>query len=295
MINLWLKVLLNSLGLGAIAYFVLCLALYWGQNRLIFLPSRHVKATPRDLDLAYEDVWLSVTTPDGKSERLHGWWIPAKSERVLLYLHGNGGNISYNLAPAERFHRLLGFSVFIIDYRGYGRSEGEFPSEAEVYRDAQVAWQYLVHERGIEPGNLFLYGHSLGGAIAIDLAVRKPQSAGVIVENTFTSMQDMVDYLGGIYRLFPTVFILHQRFDSVSKLRLLQVPLLLIHGSQDITVPALMSQRLYEAAQVPKKLLLIPDATHNNVGVVGEAQYLLAVEEFTRSVRINQRQLAQWR
>ncbi|GBF78738.1 alpha/beta hydrolase [Aphanothece sacrum] len=288
-INLLLKAIISGAGITIITYFAACFALLLWQHRLIFVPSRKVNTTPQDLGLTYEDVWLSVSSFQRQGERLHGWWIPnnLKGDRVLLYLHGNGGNISYNLGPAQRFNKL-GFSVFMIDYCGYGRSGGEFPTEAEVYRDAQLAWNYLVEERQIQPKNIFIYGHSLGGAIAIDLGVRQPHAAGIIVENTFTSIREMVDERGLMYRLFPIELILQQRFDSLSKLRLLQVPLLLIHGISDSTVPAKMSQRLFNAANVPKKLLLVPDAGHNNVGAVSEEKYDQTVSEFSELVRHTQ-------
>ncbi|HAC65198.1 MAG TPA: phospholipase [Cyanothece sp. UBA12306] len=287
MINRFLvRGLVSFLGIGLIAYFGLCLALIRWQNKLIFFPSQKINANPKDLWLNYEDVWLNVLTLDGKKESIHGWWIPANSskkdnKKVILYLHGNGGNISHNLAPAQRFQNL-GFSVFMIDYRGYGQSKGEFPTEAEVYRDSQIAWNYLAEEREIRPQNIIIYGHSLGGAIAIDLAVRKPQAGGIIAENTFTSIRQMIDYKSQFYQLFPIDLILHQRFDSLSKLRLLQIPLLLIHGTSDRTVPSFMSQRLFKLANVPKKLLLVPYADHNNVASVSGEKYLDTIKQFNQ-------------
>ncbi|MGB5592849.1 MAG: alpha/beta fold hydrolase [Crocosphaera sp.] len=293
MTNLLLKGLLNGVGVGVIAYLSACFALVAGQNRLIFKPSPRVETTPADLGLAYEDVWLSVVTSQGKRSKIHGWWLGSGNyqERVLLYLHGNGGNISHNLGPVKTFQEQ-GFSVLIIDYRGYGRSQGQFPTESEVYRDSQAAWDYLVEERQIHPQNIFIYGHSLGGAVAIDLGVRQPNAAGVIVENTFTSMRDMVAHLGSFYQLFPTDLILHQHFDSLNKLRLLQVPLLLIHGTSDRTVPSYMSERLFQEARVPKKMLLVPDASHNNVGAIAAEEYVRILQEFEQLVHHNQRKLA---
>ena len=293
MINLLLKGLLNSVGVGVTTYFLACLALWIGQNRLIFQPSSTVETTPADLGLRYEDVWLSVTTPEGKHQKIHGWWFDSQQypDKVLLYLHGNGGNISHCLGSLKTFYEQ-GFSVLIIDYRGYGRSEGEFPTEAEVYRDSQRAWDYLVEQRQIKPQNIFIYGHSLGGAIAIDLGVRQPNVAGVIVENTCTSMKEMVDYLGSFYQPFPTDLILHQRFDSLSKLRLLKVPLLLIHGTEDRRVPSYMSERLFQAATIPKRMLLVPNASHNNVGAIAPKEYIRTLQEFRELVARNQRQLA---
>jgi hypothetical protein len=284
--------LLTILILGAIAYLLFCIVLSLWQNRLIFFPSSVVKNSPGDLGLAYDEVWIPVLASQGKIERLHGWWIPAASPKsdVLLYLHGNGGNISANLGHARRFQQL-GFSILLFDYRGYGRSQGKFPTEAEVYRDAQAAWDYLVKHRGIKAGNIFIYGHSLGGAIAIDLAVRRPLAAGLIVENTFTSMPELMAHQGILFKLFPVNYILKQRFDSLRKLKLLQVPLLLIHGKEDRTVPVKMSQALFGSAKVLTKLLLVPHAGHNNVAAVSEEGYFHAIAEFYQGVRRNQHQL----
>ncbi|MDJ0597931.1 MAG: alpha/beta fold hydrolase [Crocosphaera sp.] len=293
MINLLLKGLLNGVGVGVVAYLSLCVALIVGQNRLIFKPSPTIDMTPADLAMSYEDVWLSVMTPQGKVEQVHGWWINPNRypEKVLLYLHGIGGNISHNLGAVQTFYDR-GYSVFIVDYRGYGRSQGQFPTESEIYRDSQAAWDHLTEERQIKPQNIFIYGHSLGGAVAIDLGVRKPYAAGIIVENTFTSMMDMVDYSGFIYQLFPAKLLVHQRFDSLAKLSLLQVPLLLIHGTSDRKVPHIMSETLFQAAKVPKKILLVEDAGHMNVSAIAPEKYVGTLQEFEQLVNQNQRQLA---
>ena len=287
-----IEVLLGLVGVGAIAYFVCCIALSTWQSRLIFFPSSVLKSTPSDLGLVYDEISIPVMTWEQKRESLHGWWIPAASAKsdVLLYLHGNGGNISANLGQARRFHQL-GFSVLLIDYRGYGRSKGKFPTEAEVYRDAQAAWDYLVEQQNIDPHNIFIYGHSLGGAIAIDLAVRRPQTAGLIVENTFTSMSALLAKRG-IVRLFPTNFLINQRFDSLSKLKLLQVPLLIIHGRCDHTVPFKMGEILFEAAKVPKQFFIAPHAGHNNVASLSGEEYLHAIGKFYQEVHCDRHQLA---
>jgi uncharacterized protein len=274
------KILLSGVSITAIAYLVICFGFFFGQNRLIFVPSNQIEGTPAEMGLKYEEIWLPVENSKSKTEKIQAWWIPTSQprDRVLLYLHGNGGNISNNLGRAKRYHRL-GFSVLLIDYRGYGRSVGDFPSEKSVYQDAQTAWDYLVNNRQIPPQNIFIYGHSLGGAIAIDLATRQPHSGGVIVESTFTSMKQMADQ-APLYRLFPINVILNQHFDSLGKLPLLQTPLLLIHGEQDTTVPATMSQTLFNRAIVPKKLLLVPNADHNDVSYIGDKNYDAAVQDF---------------
>ena len=144
---------------SALAYTVACLILRFAQSRFIFFPSREIKITPEELNLPYQEVWLPVTTKTGKREQVHGWWIPSdsrslKEERVILDCHGNGSNISANLKYAQQFHRM-GLSIFLIDYRGYGRSTKRVPSETTVYQDVELAWNYLIYERGINPHNIF--------------------------------------------------------------------------------------------------------------------------------------------
>ncbi|WP_332990358.1 alpha/beta hydrolase [Microcoleus sp. A006_D1] len=200
-------------------------------------------------------------------------------ERVVLYLHGNGSNVGANVEHANRFHGL-GLSVFLIDYRGYGKSQGDFPSESRVYEDAQLAWDYLVQQRGINPHQIYIYGHSLGGAIAIDLAVRHPEAAGLIVEGSFTSTRAMVDFQKGLFWMFPIDFLLRQRFDSLAKVDRLQIPVLFIHGTADSVVPAEMSQKLFDAAHEPKQLYMVPNGGHNNAAQIGGAEYLRVVSKF---------------
>ena len=271
---------LGSVGVGIIAYLGICLSLSLWQNRLIFKPSSTIEITPEELSLPYQEIWLPVPNQGENSPKMHGFWLPNTSPNspVILYLHGNGGNVSSNLWHAKRFHSL-GFAVLLVDYRGYGKSGGDFPTEQQVYEDAQIMWDYLVQERGIKPHDIIVYGHSLGGAIAIDLASKNPQMAGLIIQGSFTSMADMVDFLG-TYDLFPNGFILNQKFDSISKLKSLQVPLLFIHGEYDDIVPALMSKTLFDTAIAPKGLWLVDGANHNDVAKVSGDKYLQKILEF---------------
>lgn len=202
--------------------------------------------------------------------------------KVLLYLHGNGINIGANIAHARRFHQL-GFSVLLIDYRGYGRSEGNFPNEMGVYQDSVTAWNYLVKQRQISPSHIFIYGHSLGGAIAIDLAVKQKEAAGLIVESSFTSIREVVAYRNWFW-MFPIDLILTQRFESIQKIPKLKMPVLFIHGTADLSLPSFMSQKLYDAAPEPKQLIFVPDAGHNNVADVAGVQYLQWVDSFVEQV-----------
>jgi uncharacterized protein len=283
--HMLLKLLSVLLIVAAIAYCGFCLFLFVKQTRFIFFPTHEITKTPKVLHLPYEDVWLPVKSPSGKVELIHGWWIKGKQSnysQTLLYLHGNGLNISANIAGASRFHQL-GFSVLIIDYRGYGLSEGSFPNERQVYQDAITAWNYLVQQRKIPPSDIFIYGHSLGGAIAIDLAVNRPEAAGLIVESSFTSISDMVDHRN-LFPMFPVNLILTQRFESIKKLPRLKMPVLFIHGSEDSTVPYFMSQELYAVAPEPKKLILVPGAEHNDLADIAGTKYLQWVDAFVQQV-----------
>jgi uncharacterized protein len=270
-----------------ISYILVCLALRIWQNHLIFFPDYVVDRTPQDVGLQYEEVKIpSAKRASGiEQETIYGWWIPAtRSEaKVLLYLYGNSGNISgANLRKATRFHRL-GFSVLLIDYRGYGRSRGNFPTEASVYQDARSAWDYLVEKRRIKPQNILLYGYSLGGAVAIDLAVNRSQTGGTIVEGTFTSMQHMAEYQK-IYKFLPLNLIVTQKFDSINKIAGLKMPILIIHGQIDRTVPSFVGQILYNTAKQPKKIWLVPNAGHNNLSDIAEKTYIETIQNFLNSL-----------
>lgn len=275
-----LKLFLFAISLAVTSYLATCLLLYFWQSRLIFFPSTAIETTPADLEMPYKEVWLPIEQA-GRSERIHGWWIPAKDGAgVLLYLHGNGINISANIGHAKRFHQL-GLSVLLIDYRGYGLSEGSFPHERRVYQDAEASWHYLTQTRGISPQSVVIYGHSLGGAIAIHLAAQHSDAAGLIVQSSFTSIREMVNRTPR-YRFFPVEQLLHQRFDSINKVPLLKVPVLFIHGLADTQVPVTMSQMLYAASPDPKQLYLVPIAGHNNVAETAGVEYLQVVQAFVR-------------
>lgn len=250
----------------AIAYIASCILLFILQTRFIFKPTAITPKTPDAFNIAYEEVWLPITNNSGKIEKLHGWWIPAKSSgkpgQVLLYLHGRGFNIGANINQSYRF-RHLGFSVLLIDYRGYGRSQGSFPNESQVYEDAETAYNYLVKQRQLLPSQILLYGHSMGGAVAIELAIKHPEAAGLIVQSSFTSMADMVERYS-FMQIFPVRLLLTQRFNSIAKVESLRMPVLFVHGTADPFIPAAMSKKLYAISPEPKGFLLVPNAKHNN-------------------------------
>ena len=264
-----------ALGIPATLYIVLCLLLRLRQTKLIFFPNSQVKSTPQAYGLDYQDVWLTIGT-----ERVHGCWIPATKSNApaLLYFHGNSSNNGDLNELAAIFYRLE-VSVLLIDYRGYGKSSPIFPSESRAYEDAVAAWQYLTQVQQIEPERIFVYGHSLGGAIAIELATRHPEMAGLITEGTFTSIIDMAKLMPGI-KLFPLGWLVTQRFDSIAKIKSLRVPVLIIHGTADEVIPLSMSHELYQTAPELKQLEIIEGAGHNDLPELNVDEYLQTLDRF---------------
>ena len=255
------------------------------QNRLIFEPKSLMLGTPATFNLPYKEVWLSVATSKNQTEKIFGWWIPqtVATAGVVLFLHGASGNMaaqekSCNLERVVRLYHL-GFSVFMIDYRGYGNSTGRFPTEATVYEDASIAWNYLTQEKGFSPKEIFIYGYSLGGAIAVNLCLQQPKAAGLIAESCFTCIKDMAKHRYKI-QIFPLKLLITQKFDFINKVKSIKVPVLFIHGMKDQVIPITMSERLFAAAPEPKKLLLMPNAGHNNLAQVDSDRYLKALQEF---------------
>ncbi len=256
-------------------YLSACALVYRQQRKIIFQPTRELITTPVDLRLPFQDIWISVGSEvnSPQPQRIHGWWIPAagKPRGTLLYLHGNGFNISANLGLARRFQQL-GLSVLMIDYRGYGRSDGDFPSEAWVYEDARAAWSYLTKDLAIPTEEIVVFGHSLGGAIAIDLMSEQRSAAGLIVQSSFSSMTNLARTQGWP-NAFPLSLLLNQRFDSIQKVPKLDLPTLWLHGEDDGLIPADMSRDLFQASVEPKTLKIFPGANHNDVADVGGDRY----------------------
>jgi uncharacterized protein len=224
---------------------------------------------------------------EGKTEHIHTWWWPArrKNAPALLYLHGARWNLTGHLFRIEQLRRF-GFSVLAIDYRGFGQSDGGLPSESTVYQDAEVAWQHLAQLQP-DPARRFIYGHSLGGAVAIDLAARlaerSPPAAsdtaagGLIVESSFTSLADMARSFS--YPWLPLQLLVSQKFDSVGKIARVAMPVLIVHGLDDRYVTPRFSESLYAAASGHKRLLLVEGGNHNDSMLVGSAAYRQAFSE----------------
>lgn len=242
------------------------------QSHLVYYPQigREVNATPQAYGLPYEEVELA--TEDG--ERIVGWWVPAPDARgTVLIFHGNAGNVSQRLDYLAMFHRLR-YTSFIIDYRGFGRSSGT-PSEEGTYRDAAAAWRYLTERRGVAPGDIVIFGESLGGAVASWLAARHPARA-LILHSTFTSALD----LGAqVYWFLPVRLISRFHYDNLAHLKEVKAPVLVIHSREDDIVPYAHGERLYQAAREPKELLVLRGG-HNDAFVFMREEWMRALGEF---------------
>lgn len=225
----------------------------------------------RTSGLPLEDVWFQ--SADGT--KLFGWYVEASASRpVLLWCHGNAGNIINRLDNLRELYRI-GLSVFLFDYRGYGRSEGR-PSEDGFYDDALGAYLYLTRARNIRPERLILFGRSLGAAVAGEVATQKPAS-GLILESCFPSIEAVAKFhYGGL----PVHWLLGAAFRLSDRLPQLSLPKLFIHGEQDDIIPLDLGKQVFEAARPPKSFYLVQGADHNNVPFVGGRAYYAKLAEF---------------
>ena len=275
----WSRRIRWTLMLLMTAYILACTYMWATQRHYIFVPKSLLQTSPDRLGMKFDEIHI----PSGSGTEhgdLYGWWIPADDNNAptLLYLHGNDKNIGYahDIDRVARLHSM-GYNLLTIDYRGYGKSTGGEPEEFKVYEDAEAAWTYLIKQRACDPKRIFIYGHSLGSAVAIDLAVHHPEAAGIIAESGFTSMINMAKLE---YPYLPVEFLLNQRFDSLEKIHGLKIPILLIHGTWDRLVPYQMSQRLYDNAPQPKTLKLVEGGEHGNISIIAPLEFRAAVSEF---------------
>jgi uncharacterized protein len=248
------------------------------EKQSMFFPMNEVFSTPDAVGLPYESVFFK--TQDNL--KIHAWFLPAASQveekNVVLFCHGNAGNISHRVEKLHILHEL-DISIFIFEYRGYGQSEGK-PSEGGLYKDAAAGYQWLISEKGYRPEQIIVYGESIGGAVAIDLASRVQVSA-VITEEAFTSIRGMVKAL---YPVLPP-FMVKTRMDSLSKLRQVDVPKLFIHAPEDEIVPFWMGKELYEKAKPPKKFLQVR-GSHNSAFYESRDKILQGIRDFFEENRI---------
>jgi uncharacterized protein len=224
-------------------------------NSLLYFPSREIIETPDRAGLKYRE--LALATED--AERLHGWWIAAQTDPLghLLLCHGNAGNIGDRILHAALL-TAVGFDVVLFDYRGYGRSSGR-PSEEGTYRDARAALACLLEQPGVDPARVFYLGESLGGAVALDLALERPP-AGLVLLSAFTGVRE----LGRIHYPFLPAALIPDAYPTLRRIHALRAPLLVLHGERDEIVPLAQGRAVFEAAPGPKRMHVSPGLGHND-------------------------------
>ncbi|RZI99214.1 MAG: alpha/beta fold hydrolase, partial [Rubrivivax sp.] len=251
-----------------------CASLDEKQREWIFQPSNASWGNSAALAADMSDVWIDFDSRvSGESTRLHGLWMDGPAEAgehgpVLLFLHGAKWNVSGS-APRIRRMQELGFSVLAVDYRGFGKSTALLPSEKTAYEDARAAWDWLGARYPGRPR--YIFGHSLGGAIGIDLATQVSDEAGTIVEGTFTSIPEVVSTFK--WGWLPLSGLITQRFESLDKVPQIGSPLLVVHGSADSLILPSLGKKLYEAAVGPKLFVLVEGGSHFSTNSVGHTQY----------------------
>jgi alpha-beta hydrolase superfamily lysophospholipase len=255
-----------------------CSTLDEQQRRLIFQPSDRSWWGGASAAEGMSEVWIEYAAEDKAAVKLHGLWLPQPSRPdapVLLYLHGARWDVRSSAHRMRRMHEL-GFAVLGIDYRGFGQSSPGLPSEDYAHEDAQAAWQWLA---GKQPqAQRFLFGHSLGGAIAVRLASEVDDASGLIVEGSFTSIRDVFSSMK--WGWLPLGPFITQRFDAASHVERVKVPLLVVHGSEDRLIQPALGRALYERAKVAnKRFVLVEGGTHHNTNAVGQDAYRRAVSE----------------
>lgn len=262
---------------AALAITAGCAALDAKQREWIFQPSDRAW-NGAQLAEGMQDVWIdfqsAVTT---RAEQLHGLWMPSPQADapVLLYLHGARWNVTGSAPRIRRMHDM-GFSVLAVDYRGFGRSSAGLPSESTALEDAHAAWKWLADKA--PHSDRYIFGHSLGGAIAIDLASQVPDEKGTIVEGTFTTIAEVVSTFK--WGWLPISGLITQRFESIRKVAHIGSPLLVVHGSDDRLILPSLGRKLYEAAQEPKRFVMVEGGTHHNTNDLGQEQYREALADF---------------
>jgi len=243
------------LRLPLIAYIVVLLGMMFLEESLVFLPSDSASGDWNPPGLAIEDAWFQAD--DGV--KLHGWYLGHERPRaVILFCHGNGGNVTHCAEEIAELHDRVGASVLVFDYRGYGRSEGR-PSERGVLADARAARAWLARREQIAENRIVLMGESIGGAVAVDLACDGARA--LVLEGTFSSLPDVAAYH---YPWLPVRWLMRTRFNSLAKIAAYHGPLLQSHAELDTIVPLGFGQRLFEAANEPKEFILYPGRNHND-------------------------------
>ena len=253
-----------------------CATLDEQQRRWIFQPGTRTWAGAAATD-GMQDVWIEFDSASlGRTVRLHGLWLPqdGAGAPTLLYLHGARWDVRSSAHRMRRMHEL-GFSVLGIDYRGFGRSTDALPSEDQAHEDALAAWRWLA-ERQPQAAR-YVFGHSLGGAIAVRLAAEVDDESGLIVEGAFTSIPDVFSTFK--WGWLPVSAFITQRFDAAGRIARVGAPVLVVHGSEDRLIQPALGRSLFERAAAPKRFVLVPGGSHHNTNSVGQGQYREALSD----------------
>ena len=254
-----------------------CATLDQKQREWVFQPSKQSWWGSASAAEGMQDVWIEfVSSETGEPVKLNGLWLPqARADApLLLYLHGARWDVRSSAQRMRRMHEL-GFAVLGIDYRGFGQSTDTLPSEAMAYEDARQAYDWLGREHPGRPR--YVFGHSLGGAIAVALGAQVDDESGVIVEGSFSSVPDVVGSFK--WGWLPVGPLITQRFDAEARVGQLGSPLLVVHGSDDRLIAPSLGRKLYERAKDPKRFVLVEGGSHHNTNAVGQAQYREAVAD----------------
>lgn len=237
--------------------------MYFQQPHMIFYPMPGLEQTPEDWGFKYKNV--NFKTED--DIQLHGWYIPhPQSERVLLFFHGNAGNISHRQASIEIFHRL-GLNILIFDYRGYGQSQGK-PSEQGFYQDAAAAWKFLTEEEDFAPEQIIIFGRSLGGTVAARLAA-DVQAHGLILESTLSSAHDFAKQ---VFKVLARLVFIRYDFNTVEYIRHVNAPVLVLHSPDDEIMPFNLGEKVFESANQPKQFVRMR-GDHNSGFYLSQPEY----------------------
>lgn len=255
-------------------YIILLVLLYLVQSKMMYYPSRDVGATPRNIGLEFENIFFRLDS----GEKLHGWYVPNDTSGfTILFFHGNAGNISGRLDTIKLLYEL-GLNVCIIDYPGYGRSEGT-PSEESTYKSGIEAYRYLVNQRDISPHKIILMGRSLGGPIAANIAASEPV-AGLILESTFTTAAELATEL---YPVLPVRRIIQFRYPTIDFLQKVGKPVLITHSIDDDLIPFHHGEKLFKSAQEPKSFFRMT-GRHGTGHLASGRAYKEAMLHFIRTV-----------
>ena len=247
----------------------------WMENKKMFAPAKEHGLTPDQFDLDPEEVWI---TGDGDGNKIHGWYFKSSpADRLIFYAHGNGGNIADRL-PAIKGYVDSGYDVFIFDYRGFGKSGG-LPTRKSFIDDSFAAYDYLTNFRSVNPPDIVLLGQSLGGAAVLRLA-NSVECRAVILEGTFYSIKQIAKEL---YPGLPVWAIASSDLDNAKEIKKLRKPVLLIHGTDDATIPHHHSEMLFKEANEPKEFLSVKGAGHTDLFAINPARYYGAISRFIES------------